>query len=478
MPIDGVSNDSNWSKNLVDQLFALSKDKRGISADVWNGFLDKIGSKGNHVTSYIPLNKAAKSFEYYNSTKDKGSIDWENNWQTLFGNYTSKATEESAQAQSVEESQAPSEVESVEENPNPPELTGEMRIQSAAQKPSDGLYTYTVQANESYTELMKKVLHAQGIANPTPQQITDMKNQFQADNPGAVRKTKKGVEFLLVGSSVKLRADIGDRQNSAEQIDAYKFTVGYKPFNLTKSKFVYDANGNPVKVIRDNGMGEITDENTFDSNGNLLTTVTKNASGDIIKTIEHTYDSNGNITNYTKKDPSGGVKEEVTFTYDSSGKVAKREIKNSLGTIVIDYNYDSSGHTTSVVQNVNGAKATTDEFEYDSNGNCTKWTMKNKDDKVTQTQEQQYSPNGELETVIEGSSARFDFLYDSNGRIIQIIERKQDTGEIWGITNHKYDVNGNKISSEGRGGFRWRPTGEEWMNPTYRYTKECYQYYA
>lgn len=350
--------------------------------------------------------------------------------------------------------------------------------QSVRQTPKDGLYTYTVQSSESYTELIIKVLHIQGIANPTPQQIADMKSQFQADNPGAVKKGKNGPEYLLVGASVKLRADVGDRHNSADQIDAYKLTIKMNPEILLESKFEYDANGNPVKVVDSCGPGSYTThENTFDSNGNLLKTVLKNASG-VFEVIERTYDSNGNITNYIKKDDTGALKEEVKFTYDSSGKVIKRENIDPSDTGVFDYAYDSLGRITSVVQYFNGVKVSTDEYEYDANGNCVKRTTKNENGKVIDTREQRYSPNGELEeAIISPWNSSVDFLYDSKGRIIQIIIRDGATGEIWGITTCEYDSKGNKISTKKRRGYSWLPPNEEWMDPTYRYTKEYYKYH-
>lgn len=69
-------------------------------------------------------------------------------------------------------------------------------------------HKYTVQPDETFTSVIKKALKAQGIENPTAEQIEAAKEQFKKDNPDAVKTNKDGYEYLLVGSEVNLPAEV------------------------------------------------------------------------------------------------------------------------------------------------------------------------------------------------------------------------------------------------------------------------------
>ncbi len=82
------------------------------------------------------------------------------------------------------------------------------------------LHKYTVQPGESFTAVIKKSLAAQGIENPTDEQIAKAKEQFKKDNPDAVKTNKNGYEFLDVGAEVQLPADIKSESDlSAEEAE-------------------------------------------------------------------------------------------------------------------------------------------------------------------------------------------------------------------------------------------------------------------
>ena len=76
--------------------------------------------------------------------------------------------------------------------------------------------TYTVQENESFKDLIKRSLAAQGIENPTDEQMKEAIAKFKQDNPGAVHTTKKGVEYLYAGAEVKIAGNLEDKGNSDE----------------------------------------------------------------------------------------------------------------------------------------------------------------------------------------------------------------------------------------------------------------------
>ncbi|MDR1327450.1 MAG: hypothetical protein LBJ74_03490 [Heliobacteriaceae bacterium] len=90
------------------------------------------------------------------------------------------------------------------------------------EKPAE-LHSYTVQNGESFTNIIKKSLQAQGIENPTAEQIKEAKEEFKKNNPDAVKTSKKsGVEYLLVGAKVNLTGKLEDKNNAAEQINNYE----------------------------------------------------------------------------------------------------------------------------------------------------------------------------------------------------------------------------------------------------------------
>ena len=87
-----------------------------------------------------------------------------------------------------------------------------------AEEDKNKTYGYVVQPDESFTDVVTKSLKAQGIENPTEEQIAEAKEQFKKDNPNAIRTTSDGYEFLLVGEQVKLRGEVEYAQNSQEAI--------------------------------------------------------------------------------------------------------------------------------------------------------------------------------------------------------------------------------------------------------------------
>lgn len=123
---------------------------------------------------------------------------------------------------------------------------------------------YTVQLNEGYTDLIKRILVHQGVENPTEEQIEAAKKQFEADNQGGVRE-RNGVKYLLAGMVYNVRANtsfgsaesnkVFDRNNAQEQMDAWARAVGRR-----KSGAILD----PQKTVKTANIdySKITDETT------------------------------------------------------------------------------------------------------------------------------------------------------------------------------------------------------------------------
>lgn len=86
---------------------------------------------------------------------------------------------------------------------------------------TSGTHSYTVQMDEDYTDIIKRSLKAKGVEEPTEEQIKTEKENFEKNNPGAVKRNKSGVEYLLVGAQVKLEGELENKDNSQEQIDLW-----------------------------------------------------------------------------------------------------------------------------------------------------------------------------------------------------------------------------------------------------------------
>ena len=90
-------------------------------------------------------------------------------------------------------------------------------------------YTYTIQEGESFRDLIKRILIKQHEGEegyePTSDEIDTGIEQFKAAN-GEQWKNVRGTDVVLVGEKVNIPADLGDKNNSAEQIEKWQRRVG------------------------------------------------------------------------------------------------------------------------------------------------------------------------------------------------------------------------------------------------------------
>ena len=83
-------------------------------------------------------------------------------------------------------------------------------------------FSYTVQYNENFIDLIKRILAKQGVENPTQEEIDNAVAQFKKMNPDKVHKYDDGTEYLLVGEKINLPVNLGDKNNADEQISQYE----------------------------------------------------------------------------------------------------------------------------------------------------------------------------------------------------------------------------------------------------------------
>lgn len=93
--------------------------------------------------------------------------------------------------------------------------------------------TYVVQPNDRFEEVIKAALAEAGYENPTEEQIQEAKEKFKEANPGAVRTTDSGYEFLNVGDEVKLPAKLDAKLSSKDAVYAW---AGKNPDLVWKSE--------------------------------------------------------------------------------------------------------------------------------------------------------------------------------------------------------------------------------------------------
>lgn len=87
--VSGGNNNIHWNRNLAEKLDAADGKKDGkINASVWNSFLDKVGSSGNRINNFINIDNASKSFNYYDTKKDSGKVQWDN-WESMYNDFVS-----------------------------------------------------------------------------------------------------------------------------------------------------------------------------------------------------------------------------------------------------------------------------------------------------------------------------------------------------------------------------------------------------
>ena len=300
------------------------------------------------------------------------------------------------------------------------------------------LYDYTVQMDESFTQVIKKSLAAQGNTKPTKAEIEAAKEEFKKNNPKAVRKMKNGYEILLVGAKVKLTGNVENKNNSKEQIEAWnkKYVKSEQPAAEKPAEKPQEQPAEAPKGVNpEESQGQtpvINPDNvvvTPDTIPNTGIEVAALANGDTICTetkdnvkTETRYDKDGNIKNITEekyagellaqktiKDKDGNVQQVIDYLYYEDGREAQRTYKdkdgNIIGTAEVSYESeknpdvvrkellkDGDGNPLSGV--VQYKDQTIDYYHYNKDGNPTKIYTRDKDGKTIKSATMDYYENG------------------------------------------------------------------------------------
>ncbi len=345
--------------------------------------------------AYVMYDEASKTFKPAKYDNEKKSFEFKTEDEIK--------ADEAAEAKKKEEAAAAAEAEA--------------QRKKEAEAPKS--HKYTVQPDESFTTVIKKALKAQGIENPTAEQIEAAKEQFKKDNPGAIKKTKSGYEYLLVGAEVNLPAKVdapldkaaaeaqwaqnhpdlvqgrggSDPAGNTDAADGDKSSKGKANGDLTEAEkktadesaqkagyrktncagIYYDeANQQHYKYNTATGKLEKLDAHQVFADG----TYSKRGENDDGVTFRNLYDKNGQLIQqeYTKTDGTKGI------STIKDGKITTNTETFKDGTKVIE-TYKDGKKTTRTETYKDG---TTVEFSgYDSTNTATKRVEKDKNGNIT-----------------------------------------------------------------------------------------------
>ncbi len=278
-------------------------------------------------------------------------------------------------------------------------------VEKPKEKPAE-LYNYVVQADESFTDVIKKSLQAQG-KELTPENIQAAKEQFKKDNEGAVKTAKNGIEYLLVGAKVKLPGNVESPKDSAAAITEWtekhaapvqeepkieqpkeeapkapkekkdvpkdkegaikamglKETFASKSMNYyvdpkTNQHYEWNPETNQFEALYKNVAMVGKDATLYNKDGKalgsdsyrLLKDGREVYTDDDGTTKTHTYNDDGNCTKIVGKDKDGNLSYIINYTYSAEGiqNGAKRIDYSSDKKMkkVTDFSYDTSGEET------------------------------------------------------------------------------------------------------------------------------------
>lgn len=300
-------------------------------------------------------------------------------------------------------------------------------VEKPKEKPAE-LHNYVVQTDESFTDVIKKSLQAQG-KELTAENIEAAKEQFKKDNQGAVKTAKNGVEYLLVGANVKLPGNVESPKDSAAAIAEWsekhsapaqeepkteepkeeapkapekkqavpkdkegaiksmglKETFASKSMNYyvdpkTNQHYKWDHETNEFKPLNEDVAMVGKDGRLYGKDGKalgsnsyrLLTDGREVFTAKDGTTTTFTYDDNGNPIKYVGKDKDGNLQYIENNTYSAEG------IKNGAKRIdyysdkkmkkVTDFSYDTSGNATGSLTRYYSADGKLEEINKFTNG--------------------------------------------------------------------------------------------------------------
>ena len=162
------------------------------------------------------------------------------------------------------------------------------------------------------------------------------------------------------------------------------------------------------------------------------------------------------------------------WEYDSDGNLSKYSRSDPEGQLswLYEYEYNFVGNRVKELSHSDVGYTWIFEYEYDSNDNIIKEIRTNSDEQTTEIREYVYDSMGNVvKTIVtphEGETYSSENIheYDSSGNIIKIT-RSNHRGEVTLIEEYEYDSNGNTVAE-----YHTRPEGEAKLINSYEFDSD------
>ncbi len=329
--------DIRWSRELAEKLDLADGKKDGvIKKNIWDGFLKSVGSNGNTVKYGITIERAMKSFEYYDKKKDVGKVDW-GNWKDMYNSFMG-----------IENPIGEGE-EVVAHPPVAPPETDEQTTQVTSSGNDGDKVTQQKQAD--FEKAMQGVKFSDSV--PTEEELN-------SDGYTKLYAEKRPYGTVAYANADGAKIEISDTRagHMPGTIQDYTTTVKYTDSTGVVNSVTYDKDGKPIQgtlTMEQEDGTSVEYSYTFDAEGNkvLQSCVTTPTGGsepavDKRKKVEVTSDfvqnEDGTLTKTSlREDGKPGFKQTIdkngTVLSESEFRLGKNEGKE----IEIRRNYFEDG---------------------------------------------------------------------------------------------------------------------------------------
>ncbi len=237
-------------------------------------------------------------------------------------------------------------------------------------------------------------------------------------------------------------------KNATIQVNGRTYTCdenGVATSNERKLKKVIEAQTEQGEVRR-------YSVEEFDETGEKSRKTLYYVEGDILNWTDNVYEY-GNIISSITYDKDGNVSGSKEYEYDVNGNQTKYTEYSSDGSVSgsKEYEYDVNGNQTKYTEySSDGNVRWSEEYEYDVNGNQTKYVSYDWDGNVSRyiEYEYEYDVNGNQTKRVSydgDGNVRWseEYEYDVNGNQTKYVSYDGD-GNASGYTEYEYDANGNQ----------------------------------
>lgn len=189
------------------------------------------------------------------------------------------------------------------------------------------------------------------------------------------------------------------------------------------------------EIIKITGKDEVYNrvDYQYEKNGNILKSTVTDREGNVLSESINTYDNNGLLISSEVTEENNNS--SSSFGYNDKGQITKETITYESGIkVVYDYTYDEFGNNTEKKKTTlsDGSEVVTSEhFAYNELGQAVKCTyMKGGMTVSTTTYEYDEYGNRTVATGDNGTSSKYEYLYDMDGNLLKIIEKSYKRGDV------------------------------------------------